>query len=97
MKQICILCAEDSHPKNTIRDGGSTALYAAYTVDMVFTVDTVYTVDMVFTVDMVYTIDTVDNVDNVDTVGTVDNVDAVDTVDTALHYLNSSMYAYIYC
>ena len=39
-----------SASKNTIRDGGSTALYAAYTVDMVFTVDTVYTVDMVFTV-----------------------------------------------
>ena len=33
--------------KNTIRDGGNTALYAAYTVD---TVDAVYTVD---TVDMV--------------------------------------------
>ena len=41
--------------KNTITDGGSTALYAAYTVD---TVDTVYTVDTVDTVDTVYTIQT---------------------------------------
>ena len=36
--------------KNTITDGGSTALYADYTVDMVYTVDVVYTVDMVYTV-----------------------------------------------
>ena len=40
--------------KNTIRDGGSTALYTAYTVDTVYTV---YTIDTVDTVDMVYTID----------------------------------------
>ena len=31
--------------KNTIRDGGSTALYGAYTVDMFYTVNMVYTVD----------------------------------------------------
>ena len=42
--------------KNTIRDGGSTTLYAANTVDTVYTV---YTVDMVYTV---YTVDTVDMV-----------------------------------
>ena len=35
--------------KNTIRDGGSTELKAAYTVD---TVDMVYNVDMVYTVAM---------------------------------------------
>ena len=39
--------------KNTIRDGGSTSLYAAYTVDTVDTVHMIYTVD---TVDTVYTI-----------------------------------------
>ena len=35
-------------PKNTIRDrdGDSTVLYAAYTVDTVDTVDRIYTVDM---------------------------------------------------
>ena len=47
--------------KNTIRDGGSTALYAAYTIYTVYTVDTVdmvYTGDMVCTVDMI-TLDTV--------------------------------------
>ena len=38
--------------KNTIRHGGSTALYALNTVDMV------YTVDMVNTVDTVYAIET---------------------------------------
>ena len=49
--------------KYTIRDGGSTALYAACTVDTVDTVyavdtdDTVYTVNAVDTVDMVYTVD----------------------------------------
>ena len=37
--------------KNTIQDGGSTVLFAAYTV---YTVDTVDTVDMVHTVDMKY-------------------------------------------
>ena len=38
--------------ENTIRDGGSTTLYAAYTV---FAVDMVYTVGMVYPFDMVYT------------------------------------------
>ena len=38
--------------ENTIRDGGSTTLYAAYTV---YTVDMVYTVGMVYPFDMVYT------------------------------------------
>ena len=42
--------------KNTIRDGGSTTLYAAYTVDTVDAVDMDYTVDMVYTVDIVYTV-----------------------------------------
>ena len=42
--------------KNTIRDGGSTVLCTAYTVDIVDTVDTVDTVDIVYTVDMVYTV-----------------------------------------
>ena len=37
----------------TFRGGGSTALYAAYTVDTVYTVDMVCKVDMVYTVDMV--------------------------------------------
>ena len=37
--------------KNTIIDGGSTALYTAYTVD---TVDNVDIVDMVYTVDITY-------------------------------------------
>ena len=46
--------------KNTIRDGGSPAQYAAYTVD---TVDTVV---MVYTVDMVYT-DTIETVYNIQT------------------------------
>ena len=41
--------------KNTIRDGGNTALYTAYTIDTVDTVDIVDTVD---TVDTVYTIET---------------------------------------
>ena len=47
--------------KTTIRDGSSTALYAAHTVNSVATVDTVntvYTVDTVNTVDMVHTVDT---------------------------------------
>ena len=42
--------------KNTIRDGGSTALYAVYTVYTVYTFDTFY---MVYTVDLVYTVGTV--------------------------------------
>ena len=49
-------------PKNTIRDGGSTALYAAHTLETVYTVDTidmVYPVDMVYTVRMVYAVDLV--------------------------------------
>ena len=41
--------------KNIIRDGGSTALLTACTVDMAYTVDTVYTV---YIVDTVYTIET---------------------------------------
>ena len=36
--------------KNTVRGGGSTALYAAYTVD---TDDMANTVDMIYTVDMI--------------------------------------------
>ena len=40
--------------KNTIRDWGITALYAAYTVDMVDTVYSVTTVDMAYTVGMVH-------------------------------------------
>ena len=61
--------------KNTIRDGGSTALLTADTVDTddtvdtvdpVDPVDTVHTVHNVYTVDMVYTVDTVDMVYTVD-------------------------------
>ena len=44
----------DLKKRNTIRDGGSTALKAADTVD---TVDMAYTVDMVYIVDIVYTVD----------------------------------------
>ena len=44
-----------TYKRNAIRDGGSTALYAAYTVDTVVTVYTFDTVDIVTTVDMVYT------------------------------------------
>ena len=54
--------------KTTIRDGGCTALYAAFTVDTACIADTVYTVD---TVDTVYT---VDMVCTFDTVGTGYNV-----------------------
>ena len=43
--------------KNTIRDGGSTTLWAVYTVDTVDTVQTVHTDDTVYTL---YTVDTVD-------------------------------------
>ena len=55
--------SEAYKPKDTIRDGGSTALYTVDTidtVDMVYAVDMVNTVDRVYTVDMVYTVDTVD-------------------------------------
>ena len=38
--------------KNTIRDAGSTTLYAAYTVDMVYIVNMAYTDDMVYTFNM---------------------------------------------
>ena len=48
-----------------------------------------YAVYIVDTVGMVYTIDMVFNVD------TVDTVDIVYTVQTALHCVNSSMYAHI--
>ena len=41
--------------RNTIREGSSTALYAAYTVDTVVTVYTFDTVDIVTAFDMVYT------------------------------------------
>ena len=41
--------------KNTIRVGGSTALYTAYTVYAVYTVDTVYIVDTVYTVNTIQT------------------------------------------
>ena len=47
------MCIRD---RNMIRDGGSTALYAVYTIG---TVDIVYTVDMVYIVDTVYAVDTV--------------------------------------
>ena len=55
--------------KYTIREEGSTALYAACTVDTVYalnTGDTVYTVNAVDTVDMVYTVDMVDHYVNDD-------------------------------
>ena len=37
--------ANNHDNKDTIRDGGSTALYAAYTVDTVDTVDTIDTIE----------------------------------------------------
>ena len=49
--------------KNTIRVGGSTGLYAVYTVDLVCTVDMVYTVGLVYTVDMVYKVAMVYTID----------------------------------
>ena len=58
---LCTTCNE-TYSKDTIRDEGSTTLYAAYTVDNVYAVDNVdivCTVDMVYTVNMVYTVDTV--------------------------------------
>ena len=70
--------------ENTIRDGGSTALYATLqcTVDAV---DTVHRAGQGETVDMVYTVDM------------VDTVDTVFTIQTALHSLNNSVYAYKCC
>ena len=53
--------------KDTISDGGSTALYAAYTVDTVATVYTVDTVDMVYTANMVCTVNTADTVYTIET------------------------------
>ena len=44
-------------PKNTIIDGGKTALNTAFTVDTVNTADTVCTVDTVNSVDTFYTVD----------------------------------------
>ena len=49
--------SQGPNAKNTIRDGGSTALNTACTVDTVYTVDTLDTVDMVYAVDMVYTVE----------------------------------------
>ena len=43
------------HQKDTIREGGDTALWTANTVDTVETVYTVDTVDIAYTVDIVYT------------------------------------------
>ena len=46
-KQIKFLWRFSNTYKSTIRDGGSTALYAVHTVDMVYTVDMIdYAVDM---------------------------------------------------
>ena len=56
-----------------MRDGGTTALRTADTVDSVDTADMAYTVNMVYTSDMVH------------------------TIQTAVHCLNISTYAYIYC
>ena len=85
--------------KNTIRDGGSTALYACYTVDTLDTVDIVYTVDKVYTVDLVCIVDMVYFVDIVYTVDIVGTVYTVHSIQTTLHCLNinSNMYAYVYC
>ena len=46
---------------------------------------TIDTVEMVYTVDMIYTVDM------------VYTAYPVNTIQNALHCLNSSMYAYIYC
>ena len=64
----------DYEQTKNIRDGCSTALYAAYTVDTVDTIDTIYnvdTVDIIYTVDMAYTINMVYIVDMVYAVDTV--------------------------
>ena len=58
-------------------------VYTVDTVDIVYTVDMVYTFDMVYTIDMVYYVDT------------VNTVYIVCAIQTALHCLNSSIYAYI--
>ena len=50
---------EDLPEKNTIRDGGSTALYTAYTVDTVDTVDTDDTIYTAYTIKTVYTVFTI--------------------------------------
>ena len=47
----------DLKKKSTIKDGGSTTLKTADTVDMAYTFDMVYTVDMFYAVDIVYTVD----------------------------------------
>ena len=50
----------DLKKRNTIRDGGSTALKTADTVDtvdMAYTFEMIYTVDMFYAVDIVYTVD----------------------------------------
>ena len=60
--------------KTTIRDGSSTALYAAYTVNSVATVDTVNTVYTVDTVDMVYTVDMTHNEESFHTCLSCSNV-----------------------
>ena len=52
----------------------------------------VYTVNMVYTFVMVYT---VNMVCNIYTIHAVDTVDTVYTIQTALHCLNSSMFACI--
>ena len=67
--------------KNTIRDGGSTTLEAAYTVVTVCTVVTVYTVYTVDTIEMVYNVDMEYTVVMVYTVHMVYTVDMVFTVD----------------
>ena len=76
---LCTTC-DEAYSKNTIWDRGSTALFAAYTVDTVYAIDNVYavdnvdiicTVDMVYTVDMIYTGDMAFTVDTTDTVYTV--------------------------
>ena len=67
----------DSNSKNTIRDGGSTALQTADTVN---TVDTVDTVDTVTTVD---TVDTVKTIYTVYTIGTAYTVYTIELLYTA--------------
>ena len=88
MIQYCIF-----YEKNSNRDGNSTALYAAFTVD---TDDMVYTVDMFYTVEMVYTVETTNTFDTANTVGTVEMLTLLTlyTIQTTLHRLTSRMYAY---
>ena len=65
------------------------------TDDMFFTVDMAYSVDMVNIFDIVYAVDMVYTVDMVHIVDMVYVDRQVYTIQTALHCLNSRIYAYV--